>query len=124
MRQTAPASSGRAQWPADSRCAMEGTNRTLPMPIPRYRSHAGPALLSAGFRPFFLGAAIWAALAVPLWLAVFAGKVEVPSALAPTTWHVHEMVFGYAAATVAGFLLTAIPNWTGRLPLQGGPLVG
>ena len=94
------------------------------MPIPRYRSHAGPALLSAGFRPFFLGAAIWAALAVPLWLAVFAGKVEVPSALAPTTWHVHEMVFGYAAATVAGFLLTAIPNWTGRLPLQGGPLVG
>src|ERR1051325_7405102 len=94
------------------------------MPIPRYRSHAGPALLSAGFRPFFLGAAIWAALAVPLWLAVFAGKVEVPSALAPTTWHVHEMVFGYAAATVAGFLLTAIPNWTGRLLLQGGPLVG
>jgi len=94
------------------------------MPIPRYRSHAGPALFSAGFRPFFLCSAAWAALAIPLWLAVFAGRVEVPSALAPTTWHVHEMVFGYAAATVAGFLLTAIPNWTGRLPLQGGPLVG
>src|ERR1043166_6319877 len=63
----------------------KGRTGPLPMPIPRSRSHAGPALLSAGFRPFFLGAAIWAALAVPLWLAVFAGKVEVPSALAPTT---------------------------------------
>src|SRR5262245_41710848 len=94
------------------------------MPIPRYRSHAGPALFSAGFRPFFLCAAAWSALAIPLWLLAFAGHVEVPSALAPTTWHVHEMVFGYAAATVAGFLLTAIPNWTGRLPLQGGPLIG
>src|SRR5690348_6971180 len=94
------------------------------MPIPRYRSHAGPALFSAGFRPFFLCAAAWAALAVPLWLLVFAGHIEVPSRLAPTTWHVHEMVFGYAAATVAGFLLTAIPNWTGRMPLQGVPLIG
>ncbi len=94
------------------------------MAIPRYRPHGGPALFSAGFRPFFLCAAAWAALAIPLWLAAFAGHVEVPSLLAPTTWHVHEMIFGYAAATVAGFLLTAIPNWTGRLPLQGAPLVG
>jgi uncharacterized protein involved in response to NO len=94
------------------------------MPIPRYRSHGGPALFSAGFRPFFLCAAAWAALAIPLWLLTFAGHIELPSLLAPTTWHVHEMVFGYAAATVAGFLLTAIPNWTGRLPLQGGPLIG
>jgi uncharacterized protein involved in response to NO len=94
------------------------------MAIPRYRSHAGPAVFSAGFRPFFLCAATWAALAIPLWLATFAGHIELPSALAPPVWHVHEMVFGYAAATVAGFLLTAIPNWTGRLPLQGPPLVG
>jgi len=93
------------------------------MPIPRYRPHGGPVLFSAGFRPFFLCAAAWAALAVPLWLCVFAGSVELPSALAPTVWHVHEMIYGYAAATVAGFLLTAIPNWTGRLPLQGGPLI-
>jgi len=42
----------------------------------------------------------------------------------PAVWHVHEMVFGFGAAAVAGFLLTAIPNWTGRLPLQGGPLAG
>jgi len=93
------------------------------MPVPRYRQFRGPALFSAGFRPFFLCAAAWAALAIPLWLFVFDGTVEVPTALAPVTWHVHEMVFGYGAAAVAGFLLTAIPNWTGRLPLSGGRLI-
>jgi uncharacterized protein involved in response to NO len=90
--------------------------------IPRYRTYAGHVLLSAGFRPFFLLAAIWAALAVPLWLALFAGSDAIPTLLPPPIWHAHEMVFGYAAATVAGFLLTAIPNWTGRMPLQGAPL--
>lgn len=90
--------------------------------IPRYRPHAGQALLSAGFRPFFLLSAIWAAIAVPLWLGFFAGIGAVPTLLPPAVWHAHEMVFGYAAATVAGFLLTAIPNWTGRMPLQGRPL--
>ncbi len=90
--------------------------------IPRYRPHAGPVVLSAGFRPFFLLAALWAALAVPLWLLAFDGESQVPSALPPVVWHVHEMVFGFGAAAVAGFLLTAIPNWTGRMPLQGGPL--
>src|SRR5579859_6578632 len=90
--------------------------------IPRYRAHHGPALLSAGFRPFFLLAAVWAAVAIPLWLALFAGEPAVPTALAPAIWHAHEMIYGYAAATVAGFLLTALPNWTGRIPLQGAPL--
>jgi uncharacterized protein involved in response to NO len=90
--------------------------------IPRYRPHAGPAILSAGFRPFFLAASIWAALAVPTWLAAYAGGIVVPTRLAPFVWHAHEMLFGFAAATVAGFLLTAIPNWTGRMPLQGTPL--
>jgi uncharacterized protein involved in response to NO len=89
---------------------------------PRYRPHSGPAVLSAGFRPFFLLAGLWAAIAVPSWLALFAGETQVPTALSPTIWHVHEMVFGYGAAVVAGFLLTAIPNWTGRMPLQGSPL--
>lgn len=90
--------------------------------IPRYRAHGGPAILSGGFRPFFLAAALWAAIAVPLWLLIFAGQVRTLSALLPSVWHVHEMVFGYGAAVVAGFLLTSIPNWTGRMPLQGGPL--
>ena len=90
--------------------------------IPRYRARTGPAVFSAGFRPFFLGAALWATVAVPLWLALFAGEAGLPSALPPAIWHAHEMVFGYATAVVAGFLLTAIPNWTGRMPLQGGPL--
>ncbi len=90
--------------------------------IPRYRAHTGKALFSAGFRPFFLLAASWAALAVPLWLVVYAGIGAVPTLMPPPIWHAHEMVFGYVMATVAGFLLTAIPNWTGRLPLQGRPL--
>jgi uncharacterized protein involved in response to NO len=90
--------------------------------IPRYRSHVGPAILSAGFRPFFLVASIWTAAAIPLWLGAYAEGLALPTQLAPPIWHAHEMVFGYAAATVAGFLLTAIPNWTGRMPLQGGAL--
>lgn len=92
------------------------------MAIPRYRRQDGPVLLSAGFRPFFLVAALWAAIAIPIWLIVFAGEYQLPSKLTPVIWHVHEMIFGYGAAVVAGFLLTAIPNWTGRLPLQDGPL--
>jgi len=82
----------------------------------------GIALFSAGFRPFFFLASVWSAIAVPVWLCVYAGEVVLPSALAPTLWHVHEMIFGFAFATIAGFLLTAIPNWTGRLPLKGAPL--
>ncbi|MDE2135705.1 MAG: NnrS family protein [Alphaproteobacteria bacterium] len=90
--------------------------------IPRYRQVTGPTLFSAGFRPFFLAAALWAALAVPIWLVAYATGIVLPSALPPVIWHAHEMIFGFAAATVAGFLLTAIPNWTGRMPLQGWPL--
>lgn len=91
-------------------------------PIPRYRPQTGPAVFAAGFRPFFLAAAAWSALAVPLWLAAYLTSIDVPTLLPPAAWHAHEMVYGFAAATVAGFLLTAIPNWTGRMPLQGGPL--
>jgi uncharacterized protein involved in response to NO len=90
--------------------------------ISRYRPHAGPAILSAGFRPFFLAASIWAAVAIPLWLAAYAEGFHVPTRLPPLVWHAHEIIFGFAAAVVAGFMLTAIPNWTGRMPLQGTPL--
>ncbi len=92
--------------------------------IPRYRLWYGPALFAAGYRPFFLLSALWAALAVPVWIALFTNALRLPMALPPVIWHVHEMVFGFGAATVAGFLLTAIPNWTGRMPLQGLPLMG
>ncbi len=96
--------------------------RRPPGGIPRYRAWGGPALFSAGFRPFFLLAGIWAVIAVPLWLAVLGGHVELPTAFDPVTWHAHEMLFGFAQAAIAGFLFTAVPNWTGRMPIQGWPL--
>ncbi len=88
--------------------------------IPRYRPHAGPILLSAGFRPFFLGAAIWAAIGIPLWLFVYGGRISLPSLLPPLIWHVHEMVFGFAAATVAGFLLPPFPTGPDVCPYKAG----
>lgn len=81
-------------------------------------AYVGPTLFSYGFRPFFLFGAILAGVAIPLWLAVFAGNVSLPTALAPLDWHVHEMLFGYVGAVIAGFLLTAIPNWTERSPIR------
>jgi uncharacterized protein involved in response to NO len=87
------------------------------------RTFQGPAILSYGFRPFFLFGALWAAVAVALWLAMLQGLVTLPTALAPIEWHVHELIFGYVPAIVAGFLLTAVPNWTGRLPVVGTPLL-
>ena len=91
-------------------------------PIPRLRDYRGPAILSYGFRPFFLAGAIYAGLAILIWLPLFFGDLQVPTAFSPVDWHVHEMLYGYLPAVITGFLLTAIPNWTGRLPLQGGPL--
>lgn len=90
----------------------------------RRRGWTGLALLSAGFRPFFLGAAIWAMLAMALWIPMIAGRLELPTRLAPVDWRVHAMLFGYVPGVLGGFLLTAIPNWTGRLPVVGGPLAG
>jgi uncharacterized protein involved in response to NO len=91
--------------------------------IPRLQAYRGPALLSYGFRPFFLLGAIYAGLAVLAWLPMFNGSLELWTAFTPIDWHVHEMLYGYLPAVVAGFLLTAIPNWTGRLPIQGMPLL-
>jgi uncharacterized protein involved in response to NO len=93
-----------------------------PAALRRRLEYAGPALFSYGFRPFFLGAAIWAALAIALWLPQYFGHLKLPTAFGPLDWHIHEMIYGYVAAAVAGFLLTAIPNWTGRLPVNGYPL--
>src|SRR5215475_4054819 len=88
-------------------------------PLPRLRRYDGPAILSYGFRPFFLFGTIYAGVAVLAWLPVYFGDITLPAAFAPRDWHVHEMLFGWLGAVVTGFLLTAIPNWTGRLPIQG-----
>jgi uncharacterized protein involved in response to NO len=91
-------------------------------PTPRLKTFSGPALLSYGFRPFFLGGAIYAGLGVLIWLPMFLGEMTIPTAFSLLDWHIHEMLYGYLPAIITGFLLTAIPNWTGRLPLQGGAL--
>nr|WP_294501078.1 NnrS family protein [uncultured Rhodopila sp.] len=80
------------------------------------------SILSYGFRAFFLAGAIQAALAITLWLLMFFGDLQIPTGFSPVDWHVHEMLYGYLPAIIAGFLLTAIPNWTGRPPLRGLPL--
>ena len=95
---------------------------SIPAALSRRRDYAGPALLSAGFRPFFLAAGVWAAISVAIWIPVHAGIVALPERVSPLDWHIHEMLYGYVAASIAGFLLTAIPNWTGRLPVNGKPL--
>ncbi|MBV1864428.1 MAG: NnrS family protein [Rhodobacteraceae bacterium] len=82
----------------------------------------GPTIFSYGFRPFFLSASIFALIVIPLWMAIQAGMITLDSVFKPTVWHIHEMLFGYAAAVIAGFLFTAIPNWTGRMPVRGWPL--
>jgi uncharacterized protein involved in response to NO len=91
--------------------------------ISRLRAYRGPALLSYGFRPFFLLGAIYAGLIMLAWLPVFYGELELRTAFTPIDWHVHETLYGFLPAVVTGFLLTAIPNWTGRLPIQGLPLL-
>lgn len=87
------------------------------------RAYRGPALFSFGFRPFFLLGALWAAVSVPLWIVSYAVGPDALPVNAGLAFHVHEMVFGYGSAIVAGFLLTAVPNWTGRLPVCGLPLM-
>jgi uncharacterized protein involved in response to NO len=88
------------------------------------RAYAGPAMFSFGFRPFFFAAALFAGLAVPLWMAALSHGAALGAGGDGAAWHAHEMIFGYAGAVVAGFLLTAIPNWTGRAPVMGAPLAG
>ncbi|MEZ5528673.1 MAG: NnrS family protein [Porticoccaceae bacterium] len=78
------------------------------------RSDSAAAWLNLGFRPFFMGAALFAVLSMSVWAAIFPLHILPPlNALAPVTWHAHEMIYGYAVAVIAGFLLTAVKNWTG-----------
>ena len=91
--------------------------------IPRLQRQSSIALLSDGFRPFFLGANLWATLAMVLWIGLISGHWAFANAYGAVAWHAHEFLFGFVSPVLTGFLLTAIPNWTGRLPLQGQPLL-
>jgi uncharacterized protein involved in response to NO len=93
------------------------------MNAPSETTHIPPAWLALGFRPFFLGAGVFAVVVMALWYGMFLRGVQLPAAgLKPIDWHAHEMLFGYVMAVVAGFLLTAVRNWTGIQTLRGLPL--
>jgi len=93
-------------------------------PVPRGIARSGPAVLSYGFRPFFLLAALFAVAAMAAWIGALTLGWEVGGSYGVLNWHAHEMLFGYTTAALAGYMLTAIPNWTGRLPVAGLPLLG
>ncbi len=87
---------------------------------------AGPvdwAVWGRAFRPFFLLAGLQAVGALGLWLGVLRGYAPVPGWSSPNIWHAHEMVFGFAGAAVAGFLLTSVPVWTGLPAWSGARLI-
>jgi uncharacterized protein involved in response to NO len=83
---------------------------------------SGWPVLRLGFRPFYLGAAAFAVLAIPLWVALFLGQWQLTMALPPLLWHAHEMLFGFAIAVILGFLLTAVKAWTGLATPRGASL--
>jgi uncharacterized protein involved in response to NO len=85
--------------------------------------YQGPAFFSYGFRPFFLGAALFAGVAIPVWILMLGGVGGLELIDPARNWHVHEMVFGFLPAVITGFLLTAIPNWTDRPPIRGHELM-
>ncbi|WP_334128090.1 NnrS family protein [Sneathiella sp.] len=95
----------------------------MTMAIPRVREYTGPAFLSYGYRTFFFLGALFAGLSILVWVPLFFGHLSLHSDFAPADWHTHEIYFGYLAAIVTGFLFTAIPNWTGRPPVRGVPLL-
>jgi len=82
------------------------------------------ALWALAFRPFFLAASVWAALALAVWIVLLLTGGRLPSRFDPLSWHIHAMLFGFVPAAIAGFMLTAIPAWTGRRPISGAPLIG
>lgn len=82
----------------------------------------GQALMAKGFRPFFLLAGAFAFSFLPIWMLAYSGVIDLNGYLDPTHWHAHEMLFGFVSAVVAGFLLTAVGNWTGRDTATGTAL--
>ncbi|MEJ1437673.1 MAG: NnrS family protein [Candidatus Sedimenticola sp. (ex Thyasira tokunagai)] len=86
--------------------------------------HQGPAILALGFRPFFSVAGLAAVILLGVWLIAWSGQLSLPTYYGFIGWHSHEMLFGYTPAIIAGFLLTAVRNWTGVTPPIGRPLAG
>jgi uncharacterized protein involved in response to NO len=84
----------------------------------RIRSSRQPLFFTQAFRPLFLAAGSWAIVDIVLWLGMLFGYLLLPTRFDPLAWHIHEMLFGFVMAAVGGFLLTAIPNWTGRAPVS------
>lgn len=82
------------------------------------------AFFSYGFRPFFLGAALFAGVAVPAWILILAGTGNPVLLSTARDWHLHEMLFGFLPAVITGFVLTAVPNWTDRPAINGLQLAG
>lgn len=80
-------------------------------------------LFASGFRPAFLAAGLAALCLIPTWVLIWGFGAALPSHWPPTIWHAHEMLFGFLCAAVAGFLLTAVPGWTGHRAFAGWPLV-
>ncbi len=91
-------------------------------PSQRVQPHGWP-LFRLGFRPFYLGAAAFALLAIPFWVAELLGVVTLPLRVPPLLWHAHEMLYGFGAAVIVGFLLTAGKAWTGLATPRGATLV-
>jgi uncharacterized protein involved in response to NO len=80
------------------------------------------ALFVKGFQPFYLLAGIMAAFWIPAWVGLYLGPLPLAPTLAAGIWHAHEMLFGFTAAVLVGFLYIAIPNWTGQPAPTGGAL--
>ncbi len=92
--------------------------------IPRGLGRDGLVLLSYGFRPFYLGASLWAIATITIWICAMNGWLEVAQVYGQSAWHAHELLFGFMPAVLVGYLMTTVPNWTGRFPLSGSPIAG
>lgn len=112
-----------AAKPADDMKTIFASNALPGGPGHRNQGWLSLPLLGYGFRPFFLLAGLHAGLAVPLWIALLQGYGRAQLPVPPLSWHAHEMLFGFVAAAIAGFLLTAVPSWTGQRGYAGLPLL-
>jgi|TARA_B110000902_G_scaffold81414_1_gene96622 uncharacterized protein involved in response to NO len=93
--------------------------KSAAMPKPYNSSFFQPALLELGFRPFFFLGALYSLISLLVWGGFYAGQIVPPAFLIdPVSWHIHEMIYGFTVAIIAGFLLTAVVNWTGCAPIK------